>query len=176
MALTAAQQQRIAELRAIGASLSHIADDTGISLSAIKLCIKKYGLVKSALPTEILNNARKKLLDDHANDLQTKIITSIENDLAASKKIQDAAAALLDELLDSELPPHIKSRSLAAIATSLAIAQQLSKKAIGYESKQTDNLPVLEIRGMTDHEHEHISAVINHDGLDIIDESIIDDR
>ena len=77
---------------------------------------------------------------------------------------------VLEELNnDTDTPPTLKARSLAAFATTIRLTQEVARKALNVDLHQRDidheSLPELTIREMTDKEIKKITKAAESGGI-----------
>jgi AcrR family transcriptional regulator len=150
---------RAVTLRAAGHTLSSITAQTGLSASSLYRYFKRLDIERGSVTSESVAKARKNLLNDTTfiDQLKQKIAISIADDLAISRQIREALAMSLEEIIgDSTMAPALKSRSLAALSTSLKLTPDVQRKALNIDNKDPFNtleeLPILTIVKMTDAE------------------------
>jgi transposase-like protein len=141
-------------LREAGYSLAAIAHKTGISASTLSRHFKRHGASKGGLSDSAVDEARQQLMNDAGfiNDLKNQIAAAIVDDISHVHQIREASALLLEQLMnDSSLPPHYKTRGLAALATSLRLTQEAWRKSLKVDELQPepDNLPELCVYELT---------------------------
>jgi AcrR family transcriptional regulator len=151
--------KRAITLRIAGHTLSSIVEKTGLSASTLYRYFKKFDIERGSLTVESVAEARESLLNDalFIDNLKLTIASSIADDLALSRQIRDAIALSLEELIvDNKTHATLKSRSLAALSTSLKITQDVQRKALNVDRaeqfNQLEELPTLTITRMTDEE------------------------
>lgn len=148
-------------LREAGYSLSAIVDKTGVSSATLFREFKKRGISKGGITAATIEEARQQLLDDAGfiADLKHAVAASILDDLSLVKQVRESLTIATEELTnDTTTPAQFKARALAAISTSIKITQEVQRKALAMDSRETEMqiIPELIVRRMTD---EAIAAV-----------------
>jgi AcrR family transcriptional regulator len=186
---TASELEQAVILRSGGYSLAAIAGKTGISPATLARHFKRRGVTKGALSDESVEAARQQLLSDagYIDGLKHEIASAVADDIAHVRQIREAAALLLEELMnDKSLPPHYKTRGLAALATSLTLTQKAARVALQADNQpiEQESLPELTITELSNEDIERMrreqqaSAVYPDDDVieaDVIEESVTDD-
>ncbi|WP_305909594.1 hypothetical protein Q9L42_004635 [Methylomarinum sp. Ch1-1] len=148
-------------MRDAGYSLASIADKTGISIATLARHFKRHGVSKGSLTDESVELARQQLLSDAGfiDSLKAQIAASIVDDLAHVRQLRTASAILLEEMLnDKNLPPHYKTRGVAALSTSLRLTQEAARKALRVDELEPEpsELPELIVSELTAAEIEEM--------------------
>jgi len=158
---TADQLKEAVVLRDGGYSLAAIATKTGISASTLSRHFKKLGAPKGRLTGEAIEQARQQLLNDagFVAGLKHQIAAVVADDLAHFVVIREAMAITLEELMnDKTLPPHYRTRGLAALATTLRLSQEAARKALAIDDQpiEQESIPILTISELTSDEIEEM--------------------
>jgi hypothetical protein len=154
---TAPELERAFVLRQAGYSLAAIVEKTGISPATLARHLKRHGITKGSLNAEAITAARQQLLSDGGliDQLKHEIAAVVVDDISHVKQLRAAAAILLEELMaDTSLPPHYKTRGLAALSTSLRLTQEAARKALRADEMEPEasELPSLTIIELTQDE------------------------
>ncbi|MCL7421614.1 MAG: hypothetical protein M8364_11995 [Methylobacter sp.] len=144
-------------LRESGYSLAAISQRTGISPATLARHFKKHGVIKGGLSDSAVDEARQQLMKDagFVNDLKDQIAAAIVDDLSHVQQLREASTLLLEELMTNKaLPPHYKTRAIAALATSLRLTQEAWRKSLKVDELQPEpeSLPALTIYELTPEE------------------------
>ena len=161
--------------REAGYLIAEIAANHGVSVSAVKSVCRKNGAVKFASRNLLVENARQQLVSDSklAQRLALETAQAIHSELALAKQIKQAASLLIEQIFDNDsgMSVAVRSRSLAAVATSVITAQALTHKALSLQKETSgandDDLPKLVIESMTDSEIETAQAQANMTDLEL---------
>ncbi len=151
---TPGEIQQAVTLRAGGYSLAAIANKTGISPSTLQRHFAKHRAKKGAISIDAIEEAKQSLLNDagFVDGLKHMIASSITDDLAHVAQLRGAMALTLESLMtDNTLPAHYRTRGLAALATSLRLTQETSRKALAIDAQPPEQatIPVLSITELT---------------------------
>jgi len=144
-------------LRAAGYSLASIAQNTGIAPATLSRHFAKHKAVKGGLTDEAIDKAKQQLLNDAGfiSDLKNKIAASIVDDVCQVAALREAVSLTLEATMsDKAIPAHYRARSLAALATTLALTQKTARVALQADSQPIDqeSLPTLSIQELTQDE------------------------
>lgn len=183
---TSDQLKQAVILRNAGYSLASITERTGISASTLSRHFAKHKVAKGGLSTEAVELARQQLLADGGliDQLKHEIAAAVVDDVAHVKRLREASALLLEELMaDTSLPPHYKTRGLAALSTTLRLTQEAARKALRVEEMQPEatELPELIVTELSNEDIERMrqeqqsGAVYDEPDADVIEESFTDD-
>ena len=109
-------------------------------------------------------------------DDKSLVAASINDDLALSRKIRDATALSLEKITyDDRIPATVKARSLAALATTLKLTQNVQRCALNLDKSNpfeaSENLPTLTVLKMTETEIEAIQRKLINDEQNLSEES-----
>lgn len=140
--------------RAVGLTLGAISEKLKVSQSALKAIFKRFDVSRGSHRAELTRLAKELLIKDTtlASNIAAQIAAAITNDLNLAKQIQDNASLMLEQIYhDTSTPITTKARSLAALATSVSVAQTIMFKALDIERQRStvtdDDLPELSISG-----------------------------
>lgn len=172
-------------MREAGYSLAAISQRTGISSATLARHFKKYGASKGGLSDSAVDEARQQLMNDAGfiNDLKNQIAAAIVDDISHVQQLREASTLLLEELMaDKSLPPHYKTRAIAALATSLRLTQEAWRKSLNIDSlePEPESLPQLVVYELTAEEITQMRQEQTKDAIydepdieviDVIDES-----
>lgn len=166
---TLGELKRAITLRAAGWTLSAIAVDTGLSASTLYRHFKAHSIGRGTLSTEAVEAAKQQLLNDagFVENLKHTIASAIVDDLAMVKQIREASMLALEELAtDTTAPAMIKSRSLAALATTTKITSDVLRRALRMDDgalNEVEELPTLLVARMDEDEIQAIKSRFNDD-------------
>ncbi|WP_426143221.1 hypothetical protein [Pseudomonas sp. DWP3-1-2] len=155
------QAAQVVILREAGWTISSIAGQLEISVSTAQRLLKKHGAVSGASTQALIDRAREEMLDIafSLESVQQTAASLVLDDLALSEKIRTKLASALD-ILDVSNP--IVFRSLAASATTLKLTQDITRRALPLDkldqSLEREELPVLQIHIMNDHDVAEMRA------------------
>lgn len=164
MSISIETTKAIVAEREAGYLVAEIAAKHGVSVSAVKSICKKNGAIKFASRNLLVENARQQIINDSqlAQRVAHETGKAILTELALSTQIKQAASLLIERIYDndSNMTIAMRSRSLAAVSTSIVNAQSLAHKALNLQKEVSgadfDDLPSLIIEGYTDAEMQDI--------------------
>lgn len=170
-----AEIERAIVLREAGWTLSGIVEQTSISASTLQRAFKRHSVERGGLTSNAVERAREQLLQDAGflGEIKHTIASIILDDISLARRIRESLLITLEEIDGDKLTPAVvKARSLAALSTALSITQAVSRKALNADdSKQTlDELPVLEVRRMTDDDIREVQESLREGNEDDIDD------
>lgn len=149
--------------RAAGLTLGAISDKLKVSQSALKQILKRHDISRGSHRSELTKLAKQLLIKDTtlASNIAAQIAAAITNDINLARQIQENASLMLEQIYtDNCTPTATKARSLAALATSLSVAQSIAYKALDVERTRNaindDDLPELTISEYTTGEMDEI--------------------
>lgn len=174
-------------LRDGGYSLATIAGKTNISPSTLQRHFKKVGATKGGLTSEAIQTAREQLLSDggFVNDIKAHIAATLLDDLSQAKAVRELIAVTLADLMkDLSTQPIYKARAIAALTTSLTLAQKLMRITLEMDNQpiEEESLPNLFISELTSSDIEEMRLTQlqvsgmdspNHEDLD--DDVVVED-
>jgi len=151
---TLTQVKQIIALRGIGATQAVISLEVGVSLSTVARVCKRHSANKGVIRHKLIQNSQHQLVDALTNDtrITNAIASQLADDLESTRIMRDKITEAVRKLsLDDT--DHIANslRALNSAASALATAQKVGRIATGIDNEgiSGDDLPVLEIRGMT---------------------------
>lgn len=154
-------------LREAGYTLSAIAERTGISASTLTRRFKEAGgtPARGKLSQEAIDQARQQLLQDSGfiGELKEKIASQVLDDLALTKQIRESVLITL-ERLNSEDCTMVRSRSLAALSTSLKITSDVARRALKADKDDiAEEFAIFTVCRMSDEEIDEIRKAQSDD-------------
>jgi len=157
---SSAELKEAVVLRQAGCSLSAITEKTGLSGSTLYRHFRTHSVNKGSITAEAIEEARQQLITDadFIGSLKSHIASSIIDDLQMSKRIKEQCLLTMEALEDDSIPPMLRSRSLASLATATKVASDIQRRCLRLDDPatllQTEDLPQLTITRMSDEEIE----------------------
>lgn len=176
--LSVEQKRQALAHRSAGWTLSSIAEKLGTSTSTLKRLFDEHSVKRGGVTDEMIAAAKNELV--MIGDLKQEISAMIRDDLSLIRKTRLAIALTLDRIInDSETPPMVQARSLAAISTALGLNQSAYRKALQVSKHEnsidSEQLPELRIHCMTEQEQAAIASAVNSDGFGLCEVGADDD-
>ncbi|MEY4211476.1 MAG: hypothetical protein RLZ92_1857 [Pseudomonadota bacterium] len=176
--LTPEQKRQALAHRAAGWTLSSIAEKVGASVSSLKRLFDEHSVRRGSISEELVESAKNELI--LSGDLKQEIFSMIRDDLSLIRKTRTAISLTLDRIInDSETPPMVQARSLAALSTALGLNQAAYRKALQVSKHEnsidSEQLPELRVHYMTSEEQAAIASAVNSDAFGLCEVGADDD-
>lgn len=149
-------EAQVVVLREAGYTAPAIAAQLGLSLSTTKRICKRRGVVVGASTGELIDQARKQMLDAafELDAVQQQAAALVVEDLALSSLIRQKMIEQLEQIAPGTSEPFRAMRAITAAATTLDLTQKISRRALPLdrlaEATHVEELSELRIRIMTE--------------------------
>lgn len=156
---------------AVGWPLSAIAEQTGLSLSTVKRIRRRTGTVRGARHSELVDAARESLREALTSEYAANQGAAlVRSQVAFSRQIQTQIAEQLAALeSNTEIDPLKAAKILCTLATASKLTADGLRGALSLAAtpESVEELPVLEVREMTEEEIAALRAQQRQDAIEM---------